>query len=202
MQIASRTRTIALTLSAACTSEPMSTTEQTTTNKCDAPVHTPTRSTSTRGAIPEGAMSRSVDFLEMDACNAMPVCQPFFHLFGEGAPYHSDGADITEQEVCIFSGLRDRTPGRYSYGTQDKLLSGTLTTEYIIHLHADCAVTVAGRMADSLGGLVYFPAKTCNLSSSDFFDSCTLDTDLATHLTCISPDNWWHDCSEEGPKCG
>ncbi len=147
------------------------------------------------------------EFGEMEACALDPVCEPFEHPLGEGEPYHSSPSDgFLPVEECILGGLRDGTPGRYVYGTSDNFTNGNDTQTYLIHVHADRAVTFALHSKgftfppDALYE-TYKPAETCTLADAKVFADCLADKDNGDHYECMDVKLWWTDCAAMGPRC-
>lgn len=143
------------------------------------------------------------DFAMMEECALPAVCEPFTHLVAEGDPYHPNQEPFLPGEVCVWTGLRDGTPGRYTYTTDHEFGNGHEDVVYLIHVHADRKVTFATFAELSLefegNSSSFGAAQTCTLADPGFFDACATDTDV--HFECAWTTQWWTDCVEEGPKC-
>jgi hypothetical protein len=154
---------------------------------------------------PTDGEPEDTDYDAMTACDLTVVCEPFTHFFAESSAYHPEGEPLLPGEECLWAGLRDGTPGRYTYTTDHEFGNGNEENTFVIHVHGDRKVTFATAFnfnvdEDEFDQSGFRPAKTCALAEPAFFDGCLQSGD-SDHDDCAWTDKWWTDCVEDGPKC-
>jgi hypothetical protein len=124
----------------------------------------------------------------LDSCDLEPVCNPLLVDPQAGVLDHAG-------EACVYTGLRDRTPGLYQV-----FLSHGFVIERVRLYVGERTVH---RLVESVSDLVVCPmhsdwgeAQRCSLAPSAYFEACTQGGECHLEL-----DAWAIDCVPAAPVC-